>query len=288
MITVIGSLNVDFNLNIEKLPEKGETIGSNSFDISYGGKGGNQAIAASRLGSKVNFIGAIGADDYGKTYLNILRDEGVNTDNITEIEDKSTGLAVVLLSNNDNSIIIAPEANYELTTKEVEKHRETIINSDFVLIQFEIPPETINKVIEIAYENNVPIVLNPAPFTMFPHEWLEKITYFTPNEIEYEAYRNSELYHPKYEHKMVVTLGANGVSYVENNEKYIIPTPTVDVKDTTGAGDTFNGALVTALSKGVTLGESCEIAVKAASISTTKIGAQTGMPTFLEINKLKN
>jgi len=286
MITVIGSLNVDFNFTTKRFPKIGETMGSEHSDVSYGGKGANQAVASSRFGEPVNFIGAVGDDPFGSEYKSILNSEGIVTRYIYEKKDTQTGLAVILKTNNDNSIILSHGANYKLSIEDIEKFKQTILESEYILLQFEIPLETINYVIDLAYEHNIPIIVNPAPYMEFPAVWLEKVTYFTPNKIEYLEYKQSDIYDAKYDNKMIVTLGSKGVLFIQDGEEVTIPTPKVEVADTTGAGDTFNGVLAASLSRGMTLKKACIYAVNAASISTTKVGAHTGMPSEEEISKL--
>lgn len=285
MITVIGSLNVDFNFTTKRFPKIGETMGSEKFDVSYGGKGANQAIAVSRFGENVNFIGAVGDDIFGQEYDKVLAFEKNVTRYIIKKKGTTTGLAMILKTNRDNSIILAHGANYELSVEDIEKYKSVILKSKYLLLQFEIPLETIGYIIDLAYENNIPVVVNPAPYAEFPAEWLEKVTYFTPNEIEYLEYKQSNIYEAKYDEKMIVTLGSKGARFIQDGKKVMVTTPEIEVKDTTGAGDTFNGVFVASLSRGMTLKEACTYAVNAASISTTQLGAQTGMASEAEVSE---
>lgn len=291
MITVVGSLNVDFVVSVNRRPELGETISSEALDIFYGGKGANQAISSAKVSQAVSFIGAVGNDAYGQKYLKELEKNHINTDYISVIDDVPTGMAMITIEGKDNSIIYSEGANGKLTSEHVKNAKELIAKSDAVIVQFEVTHEVVEKVLDIAEEVNVPVILNPAPYKVFPIKWLEKIAYITPNEQEYEAIVTSDFYDEKYDDKFIITLGKEGASFHENGTRKIIKAPKVEVLDTTGAGDTFNGVFTYYISKGKSLAEACESAVYAASLSTTKMGAQSGMPTkeelvtFIERNK---
>lgn len=283
MITVVGSLNADYVVSVDRRPELGETISSNSLDVLYGGKGGNQAVSASKIGGQVSFIGSVGNDLYGKGYLKELKEYGINTRNVSVINDIPTGVSLITIESNDNSIIYSEGANGKLSVEDIERSKKLIEESDIVVVQFEIKHKVIEKLLEIANEKNVPVILNPAPYKPFPIEWLEKITYITPNEQEFNAITNSDSYNNKYIDKFIITLGRTGAAFHENNERKLIEAPRVEVKDTTGAGDTFNGVLAYYLSTGSSLRDACEKAVYAASLSTTKLGPHSGIPTEEEL-----
>lgn len=288
MITVVGSLNVDFAVSVDRRPKLGETISSKSLDIFYGGKGGNQAVSASKINKDVSLIGAVGNDPYGKNYLKILESNNINTDYISIFNDVPTGMAMITMENNDNSIIYSEGANGKLTSNHIRKWEKVIKESDIIIIQFEVRHEVIEEVINIANDFNIPIVLNPAPYKEFPIEWLEKISYITPNEQEYEEIINSDFYDEKYDEKFIITLGKKGASFSQNGKRATIKAPHVEVVDTTGAGDTFNGVLAHYISIGKSLTEACTKAVYAASLSTTSYGAQSRMPTEEELEKAIN
>lgn len=283
MITVVGSLNVDFTVSVERRPKLGETILSEGLNIFYGGKGGNQAVSAARVGENVSFIGAVGNDPYGEKYLKRLEDNQINTDYISVIDNVSTGMAMITIENNDNSIIYSEGANGKLTADHIEHAKQLIAKSDVIVVQFEVTHEVVEKVLTLAEELSVPVILNPAPYKTFPIEWLEKVTYITPNEQEYESIVSSDLYDEKYQDKFIMTLGKEGAAYHENGVRKVVKAPKVDAQDTTGAGDTFNGILAYYISIGKSLEEACKKAVCGASLSTTKFGAQSGMPTKTEL-----
>ncbi|MBF0779833.1 MULTISPECIES: ribokinase [unclassified Granulicatella] len=283
MITVVGSLNIDLNVTLSHFPKQGETLLSQQFFYSYGGKGGNQAVAISRLNGDVRFIGAVGNDVYGKDYIHKLKREGIDIAGICCLEDVATGTAVVMLAQKDNAIIVTQGANGLLSVEHVEKHAQHIIQSQYIVMQFEVRDDVIEYVLQLASQYSIPVILNPAPFRVFPESWVEHITYLTPNETEYEALCKSGITIPK--EKLILTMGKQGVSYFDAEAQQVcqIEAPQVHVVDTTGAGDTFNGALAHYLTQGYTLKQACSYAVIAASLSTEHANAQAGMPTHQHV-----
>src|SRR5699024_4053976 len=284
MITVVGSLNTDYITSVDRRPLLGETISSNFLSVLYGGKGGNQAVAASKIGGEVSFVGAVGDDLNGKSYLKKLKEYGINTSNISVINNTATGIAFITIENNDNSIIYSKGANGELNEKNIEESKKIIETSDIIVVQFEVNHEVIEKLLEIANRKKIPVILNPAPYKSFPIEWLEKITYITPNEQDFQSITDNNFYNDKYIDKFIITLGKNGAAFHENGKRRLIKAPNVEVKDSTGAGDTFNGVLAYYLSIGDSLYNSCKKAIYAASLSTTKIGTHSGIPTEEELD----
>jgi ribokinase len=293
MITVLGSINMDLVTTTNKNPSMGETVLGEKFSTIPGGKGANQAVAAARLGAKVQMIGRVGDDLYGREYVIHLNNERIDTSNIKAIANEKTGVASITVFNEDNKIIVVPGANFSLTPEEVEGHRDQIKKSDWLLLQLEIPSESVERALKTANEEGVKVILNPAPFQPIPEKWVELATYLTPNEYEanqlINLYKHNDSIFPELKQKLVVTRGAAGVSFYENDEEVMIPAPKVTAVDTTGAGDTFNGALAVALSEGKNIKEACQFAVTAVSLSVTKLGAQAGMPTREEViqNKKK-
>ncbi|WP_080843728.1 ribokinase [Cytobacillus gottheilii] len=285
MITVIGSINMDLVTITKKEPALGETVMGESFFTVPGGKGANQAVAAAKLGVPVKMIGCVGYDLFGEQYINHLKDHQIDIEHVRRLKNEKTGIASITVWNNDNKIIVVPGANKRITPEMVESHREEILKSSWLLLQFEIPLESIEKALEIAAEGNVNVILNPAPYHEIPENWLDKITYITPNEAEakqlFSAFANKESLLPK----LIITKGKDGVEYFSKGERVTIPALNVEAVDTTGAGDTFTGALAVALSEGLPLKESCQFAVKAAGFSVTKLGAQAGMPSRSDLNK---
>lgn len=281
-VCVIGSINMDLTVETDKVPAKGETVLGKNFAENPGGKGANQAVAAARLGADVHMIGAVGADTFGETLLSHLQREKVNISGIEKLEGTSTGIANIIVSDNDNRIIVAPGANAFVTPQVVEKYKQWIIDSDVIVMQLEIPIETVIYALNIAAENNIPAIVNPAPFQQLPEVIYEKSAYLTPNEIELKG-MEKDVEITSIKEKLIITRGDEGVEYFSGDTKRKVPAFSVEVKDTTGAGDTFNGALAMKIAGGAPLEEAILFANAAAAISVTKVGAQGGMPDRKEV-----
>lgn len=284
-ITVVGSLNMDLVTITDQLPERGETLIGQHFQMNPGGKGANQAVAAARLGACTTMIGCVGNDTFGKQLIENLAENGVNVDNVEPVTYSITGTATILVSEEDNRIIVTPGANNEVTVDFIESKRDIIANSDAVVLQLEIPLESVIRAVEIAKENDVKVILNPAPIFELPHSLLKQVDYVTPNEHEKKVLIQNEQQEQELQEKLIVTLGEHGVAFYEDGQLVNIPANKVQVVDTTGAGDSFNGALAVALSEGKSLREACIYSSAVAALSITKLGAQTGMPTVEEVNE---
>ena len=284
MITVIGSINMDLVCETNNLPKHGETVLGRRFETVPGGKGANQAVAASRLGSSVTMIGAVGHDSFGSVLRQKLEDEKVDTSYI-ECVSTNTGIANIIVYNGDNQIIVVPGANFQVTPSMVNKHRELISQSAMVIMQLEIPPETVEYILELCMESEVPVILNPAPAENFQIEWMNKITYLTPNETEVtEIFGTSpEQAVRNYPNQLIVTLGESGAMYFDGQDIIKVEGYPVVPVDTTGAGDTFNGAFAHALTEAKSIKEAVRFANIAGSLSVEKFGAQGGMPTEAEV-----
>lgn len=281
MITVIGSINVDMVTTTALVPEQGQTVAGKDFQIKPGGKGANQAVAAARLGADVNMIGKVGQDAYGEEMLRVLTEENVTASMVEAAPGVSTGTANIIVSNQDNRIIVVPGANHEVTPAYVERFTEEILKSDLVLVQFEIPLETVRYILDLCSKHKIPVVVNPAPAAELPDEYWRKATYITPNETEAAqlfSKPDAELWQ-----KLIITKGEHGVIYYENDREKQLPAYTVQPVDTTGAGDTFNGAFCVALSEGKSVEAAIDFANAAAALSIQKFGAQAGMPTHSEV-----
>lgn len=281
-ITVIGSINVDLVTVTERLPEQGETIIGQKFQTNPGGKGANQAVAAARLGANVQLIGKVGEDQHGEEILRVLEQENISTDMIQKTSNHSTGTANILLSNQDNRIIVIPGANDDVTPEYVKQFGQEIVKSDLVLIQFEVPIETVLYCLDFCHTNKIPIIVNPAPVRQLPEDYWMKATYITPNEGE-ATHLFSSLHEEELLKKLIITKGDKGVTYRTQKEEVTVPAHSVSPVDTTGAGDTFNGALAVALSEKQDLASAVRFANGASALSIQKFGAQDGMPTREEV-----
>lgn len=267
---------------VKRMPLQGETVLGETFRLIPGGKGANQAVAAARLGADVHMIGAVGADAFGTELLQHLKREGIFVDGVKPVTDVETGIATIVISEGDNRIIVVPGANHALSPDDLERWEEKISKSDVCLLQLEIPLSVVERAVLIAKRHGVRVILNPAPAQPLPDMLLDQVDVLTPNEHERDIVLAGRAIE-KWVHKFIVTEGKRGVSFQRNGEWIRIPRFHVPVVDTTGAGDTFNGALAVALSKGMALEEACRYANAAAALSVTKLGAQTGMPTKKEL-----
>ncbi|KOP68241.1 ribokinase [Bacillus sp. FJAT-18019] len=285
-ITVLGSINMDLVTITSQVPKRGETLFGEHFQMNPGGKGANQAVAAAKLGAQVQLLGCVGNDRFGEDIVAHLQEQGVDVSNVEPVTDV-TATATIIVSDQDNSIIVVPGANNYVTASFVESKRDVIAASDILVLQLEIPLEGVQKAVQIAKENGVKVILNPAPIQSLPSELLMDVDYFTPNEHEQELLRQDRA-EEELDGKLIVTKGSQGVCIYEDGEEVIIPAYKVDVVDTTGAGDSFNGGLAHALSKGLSLKDACKYGNAVAALSTTKLGAQTGMPTSAEVEEFIN
>ena len=286
-IAVIGSINMDMTAVSERIPRPGETISAKSLRYIPGGKGANQAVAASRLGGDVTMFGCVGDDAFGVKLIDNLKDNGINTDFIRTIPGESSGLAMIVVAENDNAITVIPGANALVSAEYIDSNWNEIIRSDIILLQNEIPEETIIYVINRLYAEDKTIIYNPAPARLSDKTIIDKVSFFTPNEHEARIVLGDDTTDirdliGKYNGKMIVTLGSKGVAGYDGG--YIqIPAIKANVVDTTGAGDTMNGAFAYALSAGMSYREALAFANTAAGIATEKEGAQAGIPTRAEV-----
>lgn len=282
VITVIGSINMDMVVEAARAPDQGETLMGESFQMIPGGKGANQAVAAARLGARVSLIGAVGHDAFADVLTDTLKKEGVQTAGVKHMNGVSTGVASIVLSDQDNRILVVPGANGRVDKGLVDEQKERILASDLVIMQLEIPVDTVTYVASMCRDNRIPVLVNPAPAHALSEELLEACTWLTPNETERAALGDLP---SSVREKLIVTEGKAGVSYLRDGKETNLPGHTVEVADTTGAGDTFNGALGVALAQGHSLEDAIRFANAAAALSVTKLGAQTGMPTEAEVKR---
>lgn len=288
-ISVIGSCNMDITVEADRRPGAGETVMGNRLIVSPGGKGANQAVAAARLGYEVYMVGCVGDDAYGKMMLDALAKSGVKIDYVETLENVTTGTAHITLAEGDNSIIVIKGANDLVSREIIDKDWDVISKSSLVMLQHEIPMDTIGYIIDRCYEAGVPVMLNPAPYMDIPQEWIDKVTYLTPNEHEaalmFDGMDRDEILKSQ-AGKVIMTAGGDGVLYGENDEVVHVEGFTVPVVDTTGAGDTFNGAFAVGRCEGMGVKEAIRFANAAAALSIGKIGAQGGMPWRDEVEDM--
>lgn len=289
-ILVVGSINIDLVMNTERVARVGETVRGTSFNTIAGGKGANQAVAAARLGAKVKMLGAVGNDAYGNVLVEGMQKDGIDVSGIERF-DTSTGVAVIVVCNGDNSIIINAGANACVTPEYIDRHIDAIEWADFVIMQYEIPMETVLHTARIAHELGKIVVINPAPMTETPDELIKICDLFVPNQTEANALLGEECDEQTAVKKIkelgaksvLMTLGSKGSLMFDGRDMEYTPAVKVEAVDSTAAGDCFIGALVTALSEDKPMKEAVRFATKAASVSVTRSGAQTSLPYRREI-----
>ncbi len=280
----------------DRLPAPGETILGGTFLMTAGGKGANQAVAAARLGGEVVFIVKVGDDIFGKQAVQSFNDEGIDTSHIITDPVNLSGVALITVdAKAENCIVVASGANANLTPGDLYTAEEKIKNASLILMQLEIPLETVEYVAGLAAENNVKLILNPAPACALSDELLSKVSIITPNQKETEmltgmqivdkesAERAAELLAEKGIETVIITLGVNGALVFHGSHFDWVAAPVVSAVDTTAAGDVFNGALAVAIAEGENLENAVMFANKAAALSVTKMGAQASAPTRQEV-----
>lgn len=295
-ILIVGSSNTDMVIKTLNFPAPGETILGGRFLMNAGGKGANQAVAAARLGGMVTFVGKIGDDIFGKQAVQQLEDEGINVDFVAVDPENPSGVALITVDRKgENSIVVAPGSNGTLSPVDFNKAIAELDVSEFVLMQLEIPIPTVEHIAQLAFLKQKKVILNPAPAAQLSDELLKNLYIITPNETEAElltgikvtdeesALNAASFLNKKGIEIVIITMGSVGAFLLANGKSEIISAPKVEAVDTTAAGDTFNGALVVALSEGKTIQESIAFANKAASISVTRVGAQSSVPFRKEI-----
>lgn len=292
-IVVIGSLNMDTTLVTKNLPKRGETIFAFDLYHSFGGKGANQAVSSSRLGGNVDMIGCVGDDANGHSYIKKLNEEGIHTDNIKCSDEKPTGIASITVEEGgSNMIIVYPGANLTLRPSDIDDVWEHIKDKDLIIVQFEIPMETVFHIGQRAKMSNIKFLVNPAPANSFSHGFAETIDYLTPNQTELELLsgeKDIDLAANKLldfgVKNVVVTLGSSGSCWYTKDEKISVDAFKCDAIDTTAAGDCFNGAFAVALCSMHDKKDILRFANAAAGLSTTKTGAIDSLPSLEEVQQ---
>lgn len=295
-VVVLGSLNTDIVLTTSRLPEIGETIIGENINYMVGGKGANQAVAASRVGGQVEMLGKLGDDTFGQKITKHLTAEHLDLSNVSIEKNIFTGIASIFKLPTNNCITVVPGANGLVDEEYVLSVSSIIEASQILLTQLETPVASVKKALQVAKEKKVTTILNPAPFVPEVIELIEWADIITPNETEFMAIYGKKFSNDleleaaivewSYQHpetQLIVTRGEVGVSFVMNGKLVTSESLAVKVVDTTGAGDTFNGILAVELSKGMALEEAIERASTGASLSVQKFGAQPGMPSEKEI-----
>lgn len=301
-ILVIGSFMMDLVAKTPKAPREGETIIGHSFSQFTGGKGANQAVAAARLGAKVSMVGKVGVDSFGDAQIESLKLSNVNTQHILRDGGASTGVGFITLeASGKNRIIIIPGANMLLTPEDIIQKENLIKESTTIILQLEVPLETVYTSIDIANKYNKTVVLNPAPSAKIDNEYLKKVTYFIPNEIEVRDFTGIDVIDKDSARvaatillkrgcqNVLITLGDKGVYFLnQQGEEYLVKSISVDAVDTTAAGDAFIGAFVFGLQKGFDHWDCLKFANATAALAVTRMGAQPSLPNLGEVYEFMN
>lgn len=297
-ILVVGSFMMDLVARTPRAPLEGETIAGLSFSQFTGGKGANQAVAAARLGGDVTMIGKLGNDSFGDAQLQSLTASGINADYVLRDERQSTGIGFITLEESGkNRIIIIPGANMAFTPDDLVKCKELIRKAEIVILQFEIPMDTTCKCMELSSEYGKTVILNPAPSAKIDTDYLGKVTYLILNEVEARDFTGISILDKDSAKKascrllemgcknVIITMGGNGVFFMNDSEEHYIASHRVNVVDTTAAGDEFIGAFAYGIQNGYEHRECLEFANAAAALSVTRMGAQPSLPTLPEVEE---
>jgi len=301
-IGIIGSANLDLVVRADHMPAPGENVLGDDLRMIPGGKGANQAVAVARLGGRARFIGRVGRDSFGEMLLASLCADGVETDDLAAVADAPTGAALIVIDRNgQNSIVVAPGANRRLLPADVESLRPALEKLDAILMQLEIPIETVVRTIRLAREINVPVILDAGPARHEePPDEIFQVAILSPNEAEAggllgrairdlkEAEAAAREMLRRGAGAVVLKLGAKGALLVTESECLHVPAHRVKVVDTTAAGDAFTAALALYRAEGLALPEAVRMANKAGALATTKLGAQPSMPTRAEVEAMRD
>jgi ribokinase len=296
-VLVAGSANTDMIIKVDRIPKAGETTLGGEFTSTAGGKGANQAVAASRAGGAVTFIARVGRDIFGAQAVAGYIDDGINVDYIVRDRTSPSGVALIFVGNDgQNSIAVASGANAKLSLADIRKAKAAFGKASVLLVQLETPLATVEAAVELARQAGGRVILNPAPARPLSVRLLKRIFLLTPNESEAELLTglpvDCKASAATAAHKLlaagvqnvIVTLGARGAYVAAKGVSQLVPAFKVKAVDSTGAGDVFNGALAVALGEGKPLLEAARFATAAAAISVTRMGAQSSAPTRAEID----
>ncbi len=291
-IVVLGSMNMDLTILADPFPKKGETVSGSEYAQIPGGKGANQAVAAGRMGSDISFISACGNDEFGNTLIAELKRSNVKTGNIEQL-GIHTGIALIVReADGDNRIILASGANGEILPSMVETLKGEIEEADFLLLQLEIPLKTIEYAAALGKKYGTTVILDPAPAVKLSDELLSNVDYLLPNEHELDIVLGNKtgslaekaaILNKKGVGTLILTEGKKGVTIISNGKVLKIEAPDLPPVDTTAAGDTFAGVFAYGLANDWELTKAAEFAVNAASLSVTKVGAQSSIPWLKDV-----
>jgi ribokinase len=298
-VVVVGSYNTDLTIRSKRIPRPGETILGGSFFQGGGGKGANQAVACARAGAEVSFLARLGTDPLGDAALERLKQDGIATHCIVRDKEYPTGVAFILVDEQgENRIVVASGANARLSPTDIEQAKDEITSAGVLLLQLECPLETVRHAIHLAHQSGTLVILNPAPAEQLNGLCFEKVDILTPNRVEAEKLSGAKLSDDESligvaqkildlgAQNVLITLGAKGVFAASKGAMHLVPAVPVQAIDSTGAGDIFSGSLAAFLAEGKSIDESVKMAMAAASISVTRLGAQSSAPLRANIEQL--
>lgn len=287
-IVVIGSISMDLVMETSRIPLEGETVFGDTFSMVPGGKGANQAVAVGRLSNEndhISMVGAVGNDSFGPILSENLKENALDVEYVGTVPE-SSGIAQITLFDQDNRIIVCPGANAQVDSNKWTKEWDIIRDADLVILQNEIPHEVNLQIASYCKDHDIKVLYNPAPARSTDLDMVEYVNYLTPNEGECkELFPNKTIEEAlkSFPNKLIVTLGSKGSTYFDGKQIQMIPAIKTKPVDTTGAGDTFNGAFGFAISKGLEIADALRFATLASHLSVQKFGAQGGMPTLDEM-----
>lgn len=291
-ITVIGSINMDYTSVVSRLPEKGETILAKKFKVSPGGKGANQAAAAARLGGQVQMIGAVGKDDAGERLKKILIQESIDVSGVKETQEPTGNALIAVEEFGKNMIVVFPGANATVDKQQIQRYEALVDVAQIIILQLEIPIESVLYAAKLAKSKSKTVILNPAPAAQLPEEIYPCLDYITPNETELalltgceDIQEAAQRLRDKGVKNVIVTLGEKGCLLLNEEGILELPAFKVNPKDTTAAGDTFNGAFAVAVSEDKSLRDALRFASAAAGLSTEQLGAMESVPTRVAVDE---
>ena len=299
-ILVIGSLNMDMVIKVHDMPLEGETVLGQEINYIPGGKGANQAYAVAKLGGRVSMIGKVGKDEFGESLCKSLKEAGTDITYVNKVSDATTGRAIIYVNEKgNNSIVVIAGANNNCNKEYLQSLQSVILDSDIIILQMEIPYDAIFWCINFAKEHNKTVIFNPAPAPDdLPSSIINKIDFITPNETELakitkhntdseeEVITAAKILIDLGVKNVIVTLGSKGAMHVTSESHRMYPAIKVKAIDTTAAGDSFNGALSVYLAEGHTIEEAIQFAIRVASITVTRKGAQKSIPSRDEVNEI--
>ncbi|MFZ5916668.1 MAG: ribokinase [Chloroflexota bacterium] len=298
-IVVVGSLNMDLIVSAPRIPEPGETIIGHGFHTAAGGKGANQAVAAARLGAQVIMVGCVGGDAYGETLRRNLAADGVDTSFVGVDTETHTGIALITVDDaGQNSIVVSSGANWRLSAADVDAAEGAFIGADMLVLQLETRPEVVERAAALAVRHGVPVALNPAPARPLSPALLAQVDYLIPNESETallsgrpvtgvdSARAAARTLRGMGIGTVVLTLGGQGAFLITEGREAHVPAFSVEVVDTTAAGDAFVGGFAVAVASGWPLPQAARFAAASGALATTRLGAQPSLPTLSDVERL--